>query len=100
VVEQGTHKPLVGSSTLPPGSRCQAVVSEGSTFAGHGAPRRQRLEPSLTIPVFSGWKALLAGNVQGSITGSRSVAVDALLTLILAQEGLVCPVHERYALPE
>src|SRR3977135_3357816 len=28
VVEQGTHKPLVGSSTLPPGSLCML----GSTF--------------------------------------------------------------------
>src|SRR5947199_7253208 len=26
VVEQGTHKPLVGSSTLPPGSLCMAWV--------------------------------------------------------------------------
>ncbi len=26
MVEQGTHKPLVGSSTLPPGSLCMAWV--------------------------------------------------------------------------
>ena len=39
VVEQGTHKPLVGSSTLPPGSLCSAWVyilrgSSGRRYIG------------------------------------------------------------------
>ena len=32
MVEQGTHKPLVGSSTLPPGSLSQSNSSSNSTF--------------------------------------------------------------------
>jgi hypothetical protein len=28
VVEQGTHKPLVGSSTLPPGTQDRTIISE------------------------------------------------------------------------
>src|SRR4029077_850723 len=59
VVEQGTHKPLVGSSTLPP----------GTTFLGPGNPvavrvvRVARFEPITKTPdSMTGFVAILHGS--------------------------------------
>ena len=52
VVEQGTHKPLVGSSTLPPGSLCMAWVyilrgSSGRHYIGSAVDLNARFRQHL-----------------------------------------------------